>query len=266
MHVIMKIKHYLYNAFLIEDGSTKLVIDPGYYLKLFKMNSLIPKSEWEDITHILVTHGDPDHYVDADRIALKSSAPVVCGKGLTKMIDGKLMVVNPRKNGLKSWIPLENVHPIDVGDRITLQDVTIEGVKTQHGSINIPILGFKIRKTPGPRERTGLGAIGFKININGNTILNLGDSLLKEEWKGIKPDVLMIPIGGLGNNTWTMDIPDAVEAVKLIAPKMVIPCHYNVPFLLKKNAAPADDLFFKKEVEKMDIECKIIGNGDEINI
>jgi L-ascorbate metabolism protein UlaG (beta-lactamase superfamily) len=262
----MKIKHYLYNAFLIEDGSTKLVIDPGYYLKLFKMNSLIPKSEWEDITHILVTHGDPDHYVDADRIALKSSAPVVCGKGLTKMIDGKLMVVNPRKNGLKSWIPLENVHPIDVGDRITLQDVTIEGVKTQHGSINIPILGFKIRKTPGPKERTGLGAIGFKININGNTILNLGDSLLKEEWKGIKPDVLMIPIGGLGNNTWTMDIPDAVEAVKLIAPKMVIPCHYNVPFLLKKNAAPADDLFFKKEVEKMDIECKIIGNGDEINI
>ncbi len=25
----MKIKHYLYNAFLIEDGKTKIAIDPG---------------------------------------------------------------------------------------------------------------------------------------------------------------------------------------------------------------------------------------------
>ena len=65
----MKICHYLYNAFLIEDGSTKLVIDPGYFLKLFKMNSLIPKSEWKNITHILVTHGDPDHYVDVEKIS-----------------------------------------------------------------------------------------------------------------------------------------------------------------------------------------------------
>ena len=161
----MKISNYLYNAFLIEDGSTKLVIDPGYFLNLFKMKSLIPKSEWKNITHILVTHGDPDHYVDAEKIALESSAPVVCGKELTKMIDGKLMVVNPRKNGLKSWIPLENVHPIDVGERITLQDVTIEGVKTQHGPIYIPILGMKLHKTPGPKERTGLGAIGFTIQF-----------------------------------------------------------------------------------------------------
>jgi L-ascorbate metabolism protein UlaG (beta-lactamase superfamily) len=59
----------------------------------------------------------------------------------------------------------------------------------------------------------------------------------------------MHPVGGLGNNTWTMDVSDAFEAVKLIAPGMVIPCHYNVLFLWIKNIAPADDQLFEREVE-----------------
>ena len=76
----------------------------------------------------------------------------------------------------------------------------------------------------------------------------------------------MLPIGGMGDNTWTMDIPDALEAVKLIAPKVVIPCHYNIPFLWIKNIAPADDRLFKREVEKLGIRCNIMRYGDEIQI
>jgi len=76
----MKIKHYLYNTFLIEDGKTKIAIDPGQNLWLFKLCSLIPKPEWESITHILITHGDPDHYWQANRVAETSKAYVVCGK------------------------------------------------------------------------------------------------------------------------------------------------------------------------------------------
>ena len=45
----------------------------------------------------------------------------------------------------------------------------------------------------------------------------------------------MLPIGGLGNNKWTMDVTDALEAVRNINPKMVIPCHYNVPLLWKEK-------------------------------
>lgn len=51
----------------------------------------------------------------------------------------------------------------------------------------------------------------------------------------VKPDVLMLHIGGLGNNVWTMDVTDALDGVRSIAPKQVIPCHYNVPFLWKKS-------------------------------
>ena len=87
--------------------------------------------------------------------------------------------------------------------------------------------------------------------------------LKPENWK---PEVLMIPIGGLGNNTWTMDVAEALEAVRLIAPKRVIPCHYSVPFLFRKKFGQADDEYFKKEVEKLGIECSIMKYGDNIEI
>ena len=106
--------------------------------------------------------------------------------------------------------------------------------------------------------------MGFKITIDDKTIVNLGDSLLQREWEGLKPDVLILPIGGLGDDTWTMDVPDAIEAVKIISPRKVIPCHYNVPFFWIRNAAPADDQLFKREVEKLGIECCIMKHGNEI--
>ncbi len=262
----MKIKHYLYNAFLIEDGNAKVAIDPGQNLWIFKLQSLIPKSEWSDITHIIITHGDPDHHWQSDRIAKASGAPVICGKGLTKEENSKTYVIDPRGRALTSWIEYENLHPLDVGESITLNDVQIEAIKSVHGPISVPIFGFKIKKQPGLGERIGLGAIGYKIVIGDKIIVNLGDTILLKEWEGLKPDVLMLPIGGLGNNTWTMDVADAIEAVKLIAPKIVIPCHYNVPFLWIKKMSTADDQLFKREVEKLGVDCHIMHYGDEIEI
>ena len=153
---------------------------------------------------------------------------------------------------------------MDAGESVTIGDVKVEAVKSTHGPIVIPILWFKIKQAPGLGVRAGLGSIGFKIIVDGKMILNLGDSLLLKEWEGLKPDVLMLPIGGMGNNTWTMDVSDALEAVEYITPKTVIPCHYSVPFLWKKVFAPADVLHFKNEVEKMGVECKIMQYGDEL--
>ena len=226
----MKIRHFLYNSFLIEHGNNKIAIDPGQNLWIFNLSSLIPKAEWKSITHILITHGDPDHYWHADRVAETSHAPVVCGKELARVEDGKTLLVDPRGRGLTSWVPVKNVHPLAIGESVTLGDVKIEAVKTVHGPISIPVLWFKIKQQPGPGERVGIGSVGFAITLDGKTIVNLGDSIYQPEWAGLKPDVLMLPIGGPGNNTWTMDTTDALEAVKIIAPKKVIPCHYNVGF------------------------------------
>jgi L-ascorbate metabolism protein UlaG (beta-lactamase superfamily) len=260
----LKIKHYWYNTFIIQNDKVKIAIDPGQNLWLFSLGSLIPKSEWSDITHILVTHGDPDHEWNLDRLSKASGAPVICGKDLVKREGSEMLVVAPRGRGVKYDTPLEKVYPLDVGEAVTLDDVTIEGLKAVHGPIAIKILGRKIEQRPGPGERVGLGAIGFKIIIGDKVVVNLGDTLLQKEWAGLRPDVLMTPIGGLGGNVWTMDVMDALEAVKLISPKKVIPCHYNAAFLWIKNAAPTDEQLFKREVEKIGIECNIMKSGDEI--
>ncbi len=262
----MKIRHFLYNSFLIENGKNKIAIDPGQNLWIFNLSSLIPKTEWENVTHILITHGDPDHHWQSDRVAEASNAPVVCGKELAKIEDDKTLLVDPRGRGLTSWIPFKNVHPLDIGESVILGDVEIEAVKTVHGPISVPILWFKIKLQPGPEERVGIGSVGFKITLDGKSIVNLGDSILQNEWAGLKPDVLMLPIGGLGNNTWTMDVSEALEAVKLIAPRKVIPCHYNAPFFWRKNTSLTDDQLFKREVEKLGVECSIMQYGDEIEV
>jgi glyoxylase-like metal-dependent hydrolase (beta-lactamase superfamily II) len=97
----MKIRHYLYNTFIIQNDQVKIVINPGQNLYLFKLSSLIPKSEWSTISHILVTHGDPDRYWQADRVAEAVKAPIICGKNLVKKAGPETCLVGPRSRGVK---------------------------------------------------------------------------------------------------------------------------------------------------------------------
>ncbi len=262
----MKITHYLYNAFVIEVNGVKVAIDPGQNLWIFKLESLIPKSEWRTITHVVITHGDPDHHWQSDRVTKASGAHVVCGKDLTRTINGQTLVVAPRGRALTSWVKIDNLHPLDAGESVTLDGVKIDAVRTVHGPIIIPIFGFAIKAQPGPGERVGLGSMGFRITINGISILNLGDSVLLPEWKDVAADVLMLPIGGLGHHTWTMDVDEALEAVKLVSPRRVIPCHYNVPLFWKRRFALADDQRFKREAERLGVECTILKCGETLTV
>jgi len=288
----MKIRHYLYNAFIIEEGDKKIAIDPGQNLWMFNKKSLIPKSEWHGITHIFITHGDPDHFVYALPMAKISGADVICGQALKEDFVSQ---------------NIKKIYALNVGDIVEPTGLKVEGIKAKHGPLPIQMLGglvyikgevkesdkggqeiylagFRIQKIENSMqvfshgtikllfglirlEKDNLdfsrGSIGFKISINSKSIVILGDTLLLNEWTGLQPDVLMIPIGG-GKVPNTMDVEAALDAVQLISPKLVIPCHYNVPYGFIKNVNPTDDTYFKSEVEKLGIQCKIMNNEDEI--
>ena len=264
----MKITHYLYNTFVIESGDKKIAIDPGgLFFYFFRFTTVIPKSEWESITHIFVTHGDPDHYWHMDRVAKVSNAPVICNKTMVRNIGGKALMLGPRDKGLAFTTPMEKLHTISVDETIQLNGMSITGIKATHGAVTLKVGPLSKTLKPGPDERVGWGAIGFNIQLDGKSVVNLGDTLLHEkEWQSIKnPDVLMIPIGGKTVHN-TMDEKEAIQAVKIMQPKLVIPCHYNSPALFSKKYNPADDKMFKKEVEKMGIECVILRKGDSIEI
>lgn len=264
----MKITHYLYNTFIIETGDKKIAIDPGGLMfYFFRFTTLIPKSEWKSITHIFVTHGDPDHYWHLDRVAMASNASVICNKTMVRNIKGKTLMLGPRDKGLAFTTPIKKLHTISVDETIELDGMSITGIKTTHGQLILKIGPFSKTVKPGPEERIGWGAIGFNIQLNGKTIVNLGDTLLHEkEWEKIQnPDVLMIPIGGKAVHN-TMDEEEALKAVKIMHPKLVIPCHYNCPAFFAKKYNPANDQSFKLEVEKTGAKCVILRSGESIDL
>lgn len=264
----MKITFYGYNAFLIESGRKKIAIDPGaLFFYWFRFTTLIPQAEWESITHIFITHGDPDHYWHADRVAAAAKAPVICNKTMVRDVKGKTLMLGPRDKGLVFTTEFNNLHTLAVGERMEIDGMSITGIKTTHGELVLKLGPFSKTLKPSPEERVGWGAIGFEIDLDGKKIVNLGDTLLHEnEWQSIiEPDVLMIPIGGKAIHN-TMDEREAVQAVNIMRPKLVIPCHYNCPAFFTNTYNPADDQLFKREVEKAGYKCAILGAGDSIDL
>ena len=256
----MKIQFYGYNAFLIESGDKKLAIDPGaLFFYWFRFTSLIPQSEWKSITHIFITHGDPDHYWHADRVAEVSRAPVICNKTMLQEVNGKALMLGPRDKGLAFTSEFNNLHTLSVDETIEIEGMTISGIKTTHGELVLKLGPFSKVVKPGPEERIGWGAIGFDIKLGDKRVINLGDTLLhKKEWQKInEPDVLMIPIGGKSAHN-TMDEAEALQAIEIMKPKLVIPCHYNCPAFFTKTYNSADEESFKKQVEKLGIQLEVL--------
>ncbi len=257
----MKISHFLYNAFLIEDGPIRIAIDPGQNLWLFALHSLIPEPLWAEVSHVLVTHGDPDHYWHADRVALKANAPLVMNTQMVRTGKSGTRILAPRQRGL-AFTPFSGqAIALDVNRAVDIGGVCVRGIRTAHGPLEIDILGYRHRINPGPTERAGFGSMGYEIQIGDTTIVNLGDTLLMPEWADLKPDILLLPIGGLGNQTWTMDTADALAAVRLMTPRLVIPCHYNLPFFWKRRMAVADAEQFKTQVQALGVQCHLMPAG-----
>ena len=264
----MKITHYLYNAYVIESGNRKIAIDPGgLFLYFFRMSTLIPQSEWSSITHLLVTHGDPDHYWHFGGVLDASGAEVICGRAMVEQIGGRKYLLGPRSRGLAFTLPVPNPHAIGVGESVEVDGVGFSGIKTVHGQLLIKIGPLAKIIKPGPKERLGWGAMGFNIELDGKKLINLGDTLLQaRDWQSLSvPDVLMIPIGGRAIHN-TMNEEEALQAVEIIKPRLVIPCHYNCPAFFTKRYNPADAQKFKTRVEGLGFECAILGSRDSIEI
>ena len=260
----MELAYHGYNAFVARTGDAEIAIDPGGSLYFFTfLKSLIPKNEWRNITHVLVTHGDPDHHWYTDRVARKSGAPIICNENMIKEEDGKLLMNHPRTRSI-SYMHVDNLNPLAVGETIEVAGVTVTGIQVVHGPLQIKLGPFKKTLVPGPGERIGIGQMGFEIHVNGRSLVNLGDTLLlEEEWTSIKhPDVLMIPIGGLN----TMDVNDAAVAVDAMRPEIVVPCHYDCPGLFSKKYNRVETATFKAHVEESGARCLLMEPGDRVTL
>jgi L-ascorbate metabolism protein UlaG (beta-lactamase superfamily) len=193
----MQITFLGHACFLLEDGDTRVLIDP-----FLSGNPKATKSADElDPTHLLLTHGHGDHYGDVIDIAKRTGAPVLAIVELASELSEKLgedhQVFDP-----------------NLGGTVTFDWGWVKLVQAWHTST-----------TPNGTVNTPAGLI---VNLGGRTIYHVGDTALFSDLQLIGHragpiDVALVPIGG----HYTMDRHDAVTAAEFIGAKQVIPCHYD---------------------------------------
>jgi L-ascorbate metabolism protein UlaG (beta-lactamase superfamily) len=136
---------------------------------------------------------------------------------------------------------------------IKMQTVEL-GQEIDFGDIKISVLpAYNIDKKFHPKDETW---VGYLIKMNNVLIYHAGDSDLIPEMQRLtgykqpgKEFIALIPIGG----RFTMNVEEAVEAVKLIKPTLAIPMHYG-----SMVGTPEDALEFKELCEENNIKCEIL--------
>ena len=178
------------------------------------------KEETHDAEIIFITHSHYDHLSIEDIKKLKNNrtivvAPLDCRLKLSEIFSSdKIFIVEPN-------------------NRYKLYDTRFR---------TVPM--YNIGKEFHPREKDW---VGYVLEVGDKSYYVVGDSDMTEEMVATECDVLFIPIGG----TYTMDVEEAVFAIKLIEPKVAIPTHYGTIV----GSVEYGEMF--KKLLPIDIECKL---------
>ena len=224
----MKLRFLGQSGFQIQHGEHEVVIDP-----FVSQNPASPVEASElSPSHILLTHAHGDHYGDTPDIAKRSGATVVAAVEIAQYVSQRGMEGHGMNIGGSFQFPFGRVQFTPAWHSSSFPDGTYGGMPT-----------------------------GIVLEIDGKRIYHAGDTALFSDMrligrKGL--DLAMLPIGDF----FTMGPDDALEAVKLLAPKAVIPIHYDT-----FDAIAQDAQAFKASVEReTDARCLVLQPGDSMEL
>jgi L-ascorbate metabolism protein UlaG (beta-lactamase superfamily) len=179
---------------------TNILIDP-----FIQNNPKYPKdySLPARIDYILLTHGHGDHISDVVPVAARHGSTVVAIYELADYVATK---------------GVANTIGMNLGGTVQLNDVAVTMVEAKHSA------GAQDDKGT---HYTGVAA-GYVLTVaDGPVLYHAGDTAVFGDMKLIQelygPEVAMLPIGG----HYTMGPREAALAVRLLAPKMVLPLHFG---------------------------------------
>lgn len=220
----MKISFIGHSCFLIVEGKYSLLFDP------FITGNPVATVKASDLnpTHIFVSHNHGDHRGDAVNIAKRTGATVFT----TNEIG-----IDLSKRGI-------NVVAGHVGGKVKTEFGSVKYFQAFHGS------GI-----------AGGFACGFIVDVNGKKVYHAGDTGLTKDMELLsryRIDAALLPIGDF----YTMGPEDALEAVKMIKPKYVIPMHYNTFPAISQNP----ELFEKNVRERTDSKVILLKPGESMEL
>ena len=163
----------------------------------------VEKDKYEPVDVLISTHEHQDHCSLEDMVKFISPDTEIIGIELAK---DKLEKLECKK-----------IHYVKPGEKITIKDIEFDIVPAYN--IN------KFRPSGEPFHPKEDDKIGVIVHLDGYSVYHTGDSDLIPEMNTLKGkiDVSLLPVSG----TYVMTVSEAIEAAKVLEPKLVIPMHFG---------------------------------------
>ncbi|MHA2288824.1 MAG: MBL fold metallo-hydrolase [Promethearchaeota archaeon] len=188
----IKIQWLGHAGFLLTNSANqKICIDP------FQVEG----SSYDPVDIIISTHEHGDHCSIEDINKFISPETEVIG-------------ISMAKEEL-SALDCKEIHYVKPGNNITVKGIEVNIVHAYN------LNKFRSEGVPfHPKEDE---KIGVMIHLDGIKVYHAGDTDNIPEMNNIKPDVALLPVSG----TYVMTVSEALEATKILQPKLVVPMHFG---------------------------------------
>jgi L-ascorbate metabolism protein UlaG (beta-lactamase superfamily) len=192
-----------HGGWLIASGGRHVVLDP------FLTDSPTAPFKADEIPadYILVSHGHFDHVGDVERIARRTGATLISSFEICQWFANK---------------GVQNGHAMNVGGSHAFPFGRVKMTIAHHSSTM-------------PDGSSGGAAAGFVLSLPEGNVYFACDTGLFYDMKLIGAAGIALAALPIGDN-FTMGPDDALEAVKLIEPRRVVPVHRGTWPLIEQDA------------------------------
>ncbi len=187
-----------HSTFLIDTGAGAILIDPF----LDECPTASMKAADVACDTILITHAHFDHMADAAAIATRTGAKVCCAFEIANWLG---------QHGVTTAQPMNHGGRVAVPGGTAAMEIAFHSSSLPDGSYGGNPAGWL------------LDVAGKRIYVAGDTGVFSDMERIGRPRAGRRLDLAILPIG----DVFTMGPDASLEAIRLLGPAVVVPCHYD---------------------------------------